>query len=146
MTGFGRSLPVEGDDDLTLATLLCTTCVLLAIYSYFQLPDGARRGACVGERPKRRGVERAAGVQDHLSTPFAAAKPRQIFGHIRYGAIGRSNQHDIGSEDAAVRRLALEPRGDVHAVAEDVVTVDDDVAQVHADAENGRNQPVGVHS
>jgi hypothetical protein len=43
--------------------------------------------------------------------------------------------HDVGSEDTARRCLTLEPGGDVDALAEDVVAVDDDVAEVDADAE-----------
>ena len=43
--------------------------------------------------------------------------------------------HDVGRQDAAVRRLALQTGGDVDAIAQDVVAVDDDVPQVDADAE-----------
>ena len=43
--------------------------------------------------------------------------------------------HGSGDADAAGRRERFESRGDVHAVAEDVVVaVDDDVAQIDADA------------
>ena len=45
---------------------------------------------------------------------------------------------DVGDENAAVRRLAFEPRRDIDAVAKDVVALDDDVAEVDADAEVDR--------
>ena len=40
----------------------------------------------------------------------------------------------VGDADTARLGDALEPRGDVDAVAEDIVVVDDDVADVDADA------------
>ena len=42
--------------------------------------------------------------------------------------------HRAGDEDPARLGQCLEPRGDVDAVAEDVVALDDDVAEIDADA------------
>ncbi len=43
-------------------------------------------------------------------------------------------EHRAGNAHAARRRERLEPGGDVHAIAEDVVVLDDHVAHVDADA------------
>ena len=42
--------------------------------------------------------------------------------------------HDVGDTDAAGLGDFLQPRGDVDAIAEDIVVIEDDVAQVDADA------------
>ena len=42
---------------------------------------------------------------------------------------------DVRDENPAMRRLALEARRDIDAVAENVVALDDDVAEIDADAE-----------
>lgn len=44
----------------------------------------------------------------------------------------------VGSQDAALRRLTFQPHRDIDAVAEDVVPLDDDVAEIDADPELDR--------
>ena len=51
--------------------------------------------------------------------------------------------HRRGDADAARLGQRLEPRRDVHAVAEDVVVLDDDVAEIDADAELDGCAPPG---
>ena len=46
--------------------------------------------------------------------------------------------HGVGEEHAARRRLAFQSRRDIHAIAENVVAVDDDVAEIDADTKGNR--------
>ena len=46
--------------------------------------------------------------------------------------------HGVGEEHATGRRLTFEPRRDIDAIAEDVVAVDDDVAEIDADTKGNR--------
>ena len=48
--------------------------------------------------------------------------------------VGNLIAHRGGNADAARLRQPFKPRGDVDAVAEDIVVLDDDVAQIDADA------------
>ena len=49
-------------------------------------------------------------------------------------AVGNLIAHRRGDADAARLRQRFKPRSDVNAVAEDVIVLDDDVAQIDADA------------
>ena len=42
---------------------------------------------------------------------------------------------DVGDEDAALRRMSFEAGGDIDAVAENVVPLNDDLAEIDADTE-----------
>ena len=44
--------------------------------------------------------------------------------------------HGVGDQHAAGSREALETRGDIHTVAEHVIALDDDIAQVHANSKD----------
>ena len=49
--------------------------------------------------------------------------------------VGDLFAHRVGDANAGGWRHRLEPRRDVHAITEDVVVLDDDVAEMDADAE-----------
>src|SRR6185436_9008814 len=51
----------------------------------------------------------------------------ELAAHLPIGVVGYANPARL--------RDALEPRGDVHAVAENIVVLDDDVADMNADAD-----------
>ena len=73
-------------------------------------------------------AHRPLDVLEALTSPASTKVTPTLPLHLR--------MHDVGDEDAARGcAMAFEPGGDVDAVAEDVVALDDDVAEIDADAE-----------
>ncbi len=92
-----------------------------------------------GQRPRRNQRRRRRGSHAHREGPH---RPRDVLDALLAQILERIGQpvadlvaHDARHAKAARLGQAFEPRRDIHSVAEDVVAVDDDVAEIDPDPE-----------
>ena len=70
---------------------------------------------------------------------FFSGKARQDRRSVAFNRPGDGFVDVTRDHDAASRSFRFQPRGDVHAIAVKIVTIDDQVAQVQAHAEHKRS-------
>ena len=88
------------------------------------------RGSAGASSPSQRHARSGRSMFLSLISPASMNGDADLSAHL--------GMDDVGGEDAARRRLAFEPGSDIDAVAEDVVPLDDDLAEIDADAELDR--------